>query len=379
MSANGKPRMAQIIHGMGIGGMERVTVDLCRNLRDRYDIAVYCTHMLGPLTRELDALGIPAVHDPVRRRSDHWFRPVKIWQFLRRFRPDVVHTQHAAAFLDSALAARVAGVPVLVHTDHSKWYPEKKRHMVAERWLSRLCDAFCAVSEHTKGDLAQWEKIPASKITVVYNGFDFENLPGPADRAELRAALNVPDGAPLIGSVARLQWQKGHDLLLDAMKLVLEARPDARCVIVGGGAKEQDLRDQAARLGFGDRVILTGWRNDAVRYLAAIDLFVMSSNFEGMPVSLLEAMAVGLPVVSTAVGGVPEVVEGGRTGLLVEGRDPRVFADALLALVNDPERMRAYGEAGRQLYQDRFRVRGMVDAYDRIYRDALERRRHGTA
>ncbi len=377
MSANGKPRMAQIIHGMGIGGMERVTVDLCRNLRDRYDIAVYCTHMLGPLTRELDALGIPAVHDPVRRRSDHWFRPVKIWQFVRRFKPAVVHTQHAAAFLDSALAVRLARVPVLVHTDHSKWYPEKKRHMVAERWLSRLCDAFCAVSEHTKNDLAKWEKIPSSKITVVYNGFDFENLPGPAERAELRAFLNVPDGAPLIGSVARLQWQKGHDLLLDAMKLVLETRPDAHCVIVGGGAKEEELRQQVARLGLGHRVTLTGWRNDAVRFLAAIDVFVMSSNFEGMPVSLLEAMAVGLPVVSTSVGGVPEVVADGRTGILVDGREPRTYADALLRMIEDPARMQAFGAAGRQLYRDRFRVNGMVEAYDKIYREALDRHRNG--
>lgn len=369
-------RMVQVTHGMGIGGMERVILDLCRNLDpSRYEITVYCTHILGPLAPELDRIGVPVVYHAVRRRSDHWMRPMRIAKYLRETRPDIVHTQHNSALLDAALPARLTGVPVLVHTDHSKHYPtERRRYMMAERALSGLVDSFCAVSRHTRDEIAAYEGIRAERIEVVHNGFDFAELPGRRDRDEIRATLGIDETAPLLGSIARLVWQKGHDLLIDAMPAIRAAIPEAQAVIVGGGSREGELRERIHSLGLEGAVHLMGWRNDATRFLPAIDLFVMTSNFEGMPISLLEAMALSRPVLSTAVGGVPEIVLDGVTGRLVDGRDPAVFARTAIEMIRDRNRLSTYGAAGRARYDANFRVSAMVDAYDRIYRRCVETR-----
>jgi glycosyltransferase involved in cell wall biosynthesis len=276
-----------------------------------------------------------------------------------------------AAFLDAALAVRLAGVPALVHTDHSKKYPEKRRYMLAERALSGLTDAFCVVSNHTRRELSAFEKIPESRIEVVYNGYDLQAMPGEDDRRAIRDSLGIAHDAPVLGSIARLEWQKGHDLLVAAMPHVLARVPGARAVIVGGGSKEQELRAMVRDLGLEGKVVLTGSRRDALRFLPAFDLFVTSSNFEGMPIALLEAMALSLPVFGTAVGGTPEVVEDGVTGRLITGRDPRAFAEGILGLISDPSALAACGRAGRARYDRLFRVGPMVRAYDAIYRRSL--------
>jgi len=370
-------RLVQITHGMGIGGMERVTLDLCRCLDpETYDISVYCTHIRGPLAGDLEALGVPVIHEPVHSRAGHWSRPVRIYRYLRQVRPDIVHTQATAAFQDAALPVRMVGVPAFVHTDHCKFYPRvKRRHMIWERLLSPLVDSFCAVSEHTRRELVTHAGIRAERVEVVLNGFDFATLPGPADRRELRETLGLGEGDRLLGSIARLEWQKGHELLIRAMPGILARVPSAHAVIVGGGSHEAELRRLIEELGLEDRIHMTGWRKDAVRFLAAIDLFVMSSNFEGMPISLLEAMASGRPILSTAVGGVPEVVIDGETGRLIHSRDPEEFARAAAELLADTNRLEEYGRAGRRRYEEMFRVANMVEAYDRIYRRCL--RRHG--
>ena len=365
----------QIAYGMGVGGMERVVADLCRCLDPlRYDVAVYCTHVKGLLGAELEADGVPVFHRPVRRRADHWLRPARIFRFLREHRPDIVHTQNTAALLDSALAARAAGVPVLVHTDHSRRYPDRRRYMIAERWMSGLTDAFCAVSNHTRGELARFEGIPAARIEVVYNGCDLPFVPGEADRRDVRASLGFDDETPVIGMASRVEWQKGHDLLVAAMPRILARIPSARAVIVGGGSKEPEVRWQIGRLGLEGKILMTGVRKDVPRLMAAFDLFVMTSNFEGMPIAALEAMAVSLPIVSTAVGGVPEMVEDGVTGKLIEGRDPATVAEEVVRLLVDRDAMRRMGKAGRRRYEQRFRVASMVNAYDAIYRRCLEAR-----
>lgn len=373
--ARRRTRLLQITYGMGVGGMEKVVFELCRRLDpSRYEVAVYCTHVKGPLGGDLEAAGVPVFHRPVVRRADHWLRPARIFRFLREHRPDVVHTQNVAAFLDSALAARAAGVPVVVHTDHSKRYPEKRRYMLAERWMSGLADAFCAVSDDTKRDLVRFEGIPESRIEVVYNGYDLPSVPGAADRREVRSSLGIDESAPVIGTVSRLEWQKGHDLLVAAMPLVLASIPSARAVIVGGGSKEGEIRAQIRALGLDGKIFLTGVRHDAPRFMSAFDLFAMTSNFEGMPIAALEAMALSLPIVSTAVGGVPEVVEDGVTGRLIEGRDPATLAARLVELLSDRGALGRLGEAARLRYERNFRVDSMTTAYDDIYRRCLAAR-----
>lgn len=368
-------RLVQVTHGLGIGGMERVILDLCRELDPSvYETSIYCTHVRGDLADEAEALGIKVYFEHSERRLDHWMRPLRLYRHFRKSSPDIVHTQHAAAFQDAALASRFARVPVLIHTDHSKHYPTTpRRHLVVERLLARLADRFCAVSEHTKADLVRHESLAPGRTHVVYNGYDFPIHPRWEDRAKVRTELGVGDGEFLIGSVGRLEWQKGYDLLMEALPRILHAAPHVRAIIVGGGTKKNELSAKRDALGLESRVHLTGWRRDAPRFLTAFDLFVMPSRFEGMPIALLEAMASGLPVLATSVGGIPEMIEDGISGRLVPEGDVEALSRTALDLIEAPDSLRRLGSAARARYKSEFRVASMVQAYDRMYRELSSR------
>ena len=372
---DGRPiRLVQVTHGMGIGGMERVTADLVRNLQGNgYQISIFCTHERGELAKEVEALGCDVHFEEPRGRMGHWSLPFRIWQYLRRVRPDVVHTQHFSALMDATLAARLAGVPALVHTDHSKLYPVPRRYIVIERLMAAWVDAYCAVSEHTKNDLVRHVGMPAGQVRVMMNGFDFDRLPDEKDGLRVRQSLGIPAGARVLGTIARLEPQKSQDVMIDAMPAILQEFPDTHLVIVGGGSLESALRERVHAAGLQKNVHLTGWQTVPDPYLAAMDVFVLSSLFEGLPIAILQAMAAGRPVVSTDAGGVKEVIHHERHGIIVPERNAESFSKSTIDLLRRPEAMRAFGEAAQAYYRDHLRVACMVREYDRVYRDCLSR------
>jgi glycosyltransferase involved in cell wall biosynthesis len=245
--------------------------------------------------------------------------------------------------------------------------------MVLENIASRFIDKMVAVSHHTAGELMQYEKIAASKLTVVHNGINpkpMRNVPVDALRAEFGFA---PEHR-IVGTVGRLQPQKGLDLLVKAAPAVLQACPDVRFLVVGGGALEQELRSQASALGLDGRLVFTGWRNDAVDLMQLFDCFVSTSNFEGLPMVLLEAMASSKPIVATAVGGVPEVIEDDFNGFTLKSRDPQEVSSTLIRVMNDPAMLRRLGANSRARYEERYTAQAMAAAYQQIYEEFLEQK-----
>lgn len=301
---------------------------------------------------------------------------------VRRLRPHIVHTHTAKAGTLGRLAARLCRVPVVVHTYHGHvlrgyFSPAKTRLFVAiERTLARLTDALVAVSPRVREELLDLGIGRAHRFEVVPLGLDLERFASSEQlRGELRHELGIDATVPLAGIVARLAPIKAHEVLLDAARL-LGARPvPPQVVIVGDGERRPALEARAAADGLRGRVHFLGWRADLPRIYADLDVVVLCSRNEGSPVALIEAMAAGRPVVATRVGGVPDVVTDGETGLLVPQDDPPALAQAIARVLDDGELARRLGAAGRPRAVERFGAARLVRDIDALYARLLSEKR----
>jgi glycosyltransferase involved in cell wall biosynthesis len=374
---NSDPRIhvVQATFGMGIGGMERMIMDLCRYVDPaKFRFTVCCLSVRGPLADQLEADGVPVIFCANQTRIGKYLRGLEIGRILRQQRADILHTHNTTAFIDGLIGARIAGVPVMIHTDHCKNYPIEWRWTIAEHLASRLVDRMVAVSHHTTSELMAFEKIPASKLSVIHNGIN-PRLTRTVSLDALRRELGFAADQAIVGTIGRLEPQKGLDLLLEAVPHVVRSCPQARFLIVGGGSLETELKAQAAALGVADRIVFTGWRADAVDLMQLVDCFVSTSHFEGLPMVMLEAMAFAKPVVATAVGGVPEILENGFNGFGIGTRDPALVASALLRVLKDDILRRRLGQNSRQRYEERFTAQTMAADYQRLYERYLEKKK----
>lgn len=295
------------------------------------------------------------------------------WQLagvLRDRRPDVVHAHDPMAVSLVAMAMQMRGAsrprPLVVAARRVDFH--LKRHAFS-RWKYGHVDVFIAASA-TIAHILERDGIDAARIDVVHDGVDVDHI----DRqpaVDAHAAFWLPHGAPLVGNVAALAAHKGQCHLLDAMALVVRHVPDARLLVVGDGELRRPLEDQVHALGLDRHVTLTGFRDDALGLMRSFDLFVMSSVTEGLGSAVLEAMASGRAVVGTRAGGIPEVIDDGVTGLLVPPRDPRAMADAIVALLRDPDRRARLGAAGRARVIERFSVDALVRGTLAVYQRRL--------
>ncbi len=366
-----KINVMHVTFGMGFGGLEKIITNLCHYVdRDRYNMMVCCTDLKGPLGEQLEADGFQVFVCSPKYTFNKYIRYFEVARFLKENKVHIVHS-HCYAAADGIMGGVLARTPIKIHTDHCKNYPDKWHLMLSEKIVSYFADEFVAVSNHTKGDLVKWERINPNKISVIYNGMNFSNHCGETDVAKIRKELGLRDHEKIIGSVGRVEHQKGYDLLIDSATEVLSQIPDARFIIVGDGSKEGELREQIKRLGLEGKVLLTGWRLDASLILRTFDLFVMTSNFEGMPIVLLEAMALGIPIITTTVGGIPEVVKDGENGLWLTERNPFKLASIIISLLsNDAERKRM-GLDGMRKYQSYYQAEKMADNYMNLYEKYL--------
>lgn len=298
-------------------------------------------------------------------------------KILRRERPQIVHTHTAKAGFVGRVAARLAGVPIVIHTYHGHvlhgYYGPRKTEMLRrmEASLARISDHIVAVSQQVKQDLVTYGIAPYQKIRVIHLGFDLAPFrASSACRGQFRRELGIgPE--PLIGIVGRLFPIKNHRLFLDAAKKIVELNPDARFVIVGDGTLRPDLEAHAHDLGIADRVIFAGWRQDTYRIYADLDVLVVSSDNEGTPVSAIEAMAAGKPVVATAVGGLPDLIADGETGYLVPPRSGDALAVAVTKVICNPEVAGRIGRAAQQAACERFDEKRLIADMESLYRELL--------
>ena len=329
--------------------------------------------------RSVDNLTVLPSLTPEIRGSQDLVALAQLYRLVRRIRPHIVHTHTAKAGLLGRVAARCAGVPVIVHTFHGHildgYFSALKTRVIlaTERVLARFTDRIISVSDAVRRELLAKRIGRPERHTVVPLGLDLEPfLAVSGYRGILRAELGLAPGDLLVGIVARLVPIKRHEVFLQAVKRIAERIPNCHFLVVGDGERRSELEDLVWHLGLGKRVRFLGWRADLPEIYADLDVVVLSSRNEGLPVSLIEAMAAGRPVAATRVGGVADLMEDGMTCLLVPPGESGALAEAIMALLGDPERRRVMGEAGRKRVGAAFGADRLVRDMDQLYASLLE-------
>ncbi|TAL12089.1 MAG: glycosyltransferase family 1 protein [Nitrospirae bacterium] len=304
---------------------------------------------------------------------------LSLWRLLRWARPDIVHTHTSKAGAVGRIAAWLARIPLVIHTPHGHifygYYGSFMSWVIrlVERVLAQMTDRIVTLTDRGAREHVQYRIAGPAKFVTIPSGIVLSTIRSVrVDPVVKRKELGLPEKGPVIGTVGRLVPIKGHEWLLRAAPRVLAEFPHATVVLIGDGPLMGALRQLAEELGVGRRVLFLGERQDVPECLAACDLFAFPSLNEGMGRALIEAMAAGLPVVATDVGGIPDIVVDGESGALVPPKDPAALADAILALLRDPERRRACGEAAKRRVDDRFDVTAMVRAIERLYDDVWD-------
>jgi glycosyltransferase involved in cell wall biosynthesis len=330
----------------------------------------------GRLEKEVRDLGIP-----VRVLPENLWGSVRIFrELVREIKQSNVQLVHTHKYKDTILAApaaRLAGVSHVVRTVHGLREPfeglpafKMSLYEAMERTVHRYCvDSIIGVSSQIESQYKAEGQV--SKVTCIRNGIDLEGKSIQTDRWRTRKELGVDAGTCLIGTVGRLTPVKGIPYLLEAASVLLRQGANVKVLIVGGGSIRQDLTAQTHNLGIADNVVFSGHREDTDALLHAMDIFVLPSLSEGIPMALLEAMATSRPIVASRVGGIPEIVEDGFEGYLVEPMDVNGLADRCRQLIEFPEVARKMGEQGRKRVERDFSATAMADRVASVYKELL--------
>lgn len=359
-------------HSMATGGIETLIVDMARALRMRdFAPAVAVFEGGGSLERSLGELGV-AVHPLAKREGLDPFLVLRLRRLIVRAAVEVVHSHNFSTWLYTALALRGLTRSVRhVHTEHSNVEFRARRYWL-ERLLGRMTTYTVAVSAAVRDTMIGDIGIPPDRVRLIYNGIDTKRFaPDAARRQSMRQALGAGPDTVVIGIVARLAAVKDHATLIHAFARLRRActRP-VQLVLVGEGPERTALEQGVAAHGLGADVRLAGEQHDTHDWLRAFDVYALSSTSEGMNLTLLEAMSTGLPVVATDVGGNPEIVRDGETGLLTPARDAQAMAETLSRLVASDTLRARMGAAGRRRVEECFSQESMLQAYIELYRPA---------
>jgi L-malate glycosyltransferase len=364
-------RLVLVVDSLEVGGAERQVADLAVALqRNGYEVTVACS-VAGDLSGVLEEAGVP-VRPLLRRLAKRRFSVAYAWRLrrlLRREQFDLVHAHIYASTVAAAIATSGTGVPLVI-TEHTEASWQTWRARWVSRWVYRRVERIIAVSTPIRRRLIERDGVSPDLITVIPNAVlpTSETLPdaSPVLPAELREH-------PLVGVIARLQPEKGVANFLKAATRVTPLFPEARFIIAGDGPLRRELADLAEDLGLKSRVHFLGFRSDASALMRFLDILVVPSLTEGSPLVTLEAMAAGVPVVASAVGGIPDQMRHDKEGLLVSLDDTGALGDALLDLLRDPARARRLGEAGRRRAASEFGHAAMVRQIEDVYHAVLGR------
>lgn len=369
----GAPRPILLLsnHGDIVGGGEISLLALLRGLDRTRWLPRIVVPSEGAVATRCRALGL-TVHTipfpPLRWPCPSMVRSVTaIRRLIREAGTALVHANGSRAMFYGGLGARLSQRPAIWHVRVAD------RDAVLDRLLGRLARAV-VVNSHAVAHRFDW--LPPRKLHCIHNGVDLSGFFPRRPPAGLRRSLGIPDSAPVVASVGRFVAYKGYNHLLDAARIIGTVLPLVHWILVGDGELRGELEEQCRQLGLAPQTHFTGWREDVADLLALSDLFVLPSLGEHFGRVLIEAMAMAKPVVATNAGGVPEIVEHGRTGLLVPPASPRALAEAVVDLMRDPARASEFGQVGRRLAESRFSLERHVDSITTLYEALAATSRH---
>ncbi len=364
-------KVMQVMTDTNIGGAGIWLLNFLEHYdREKLDVTVVIpvNSMLKDRVEALDVKIIEAENIADKSFSKEGIKTLK--EIIAEEKPDVIHT-HAS--LSARIAAKLLNVPV-INTRHC--IEPKKNGLVRMfyRIINRaLSDRAVAVSKAVYKNLVD-DGIPADKVSVIYNGVPSLEILSDTERARVRAELGL-EGSLAVGIVARLEPVKNHMLFLEAAAAAYEINDKFRFVIVGSGSMEQKLKAEVNRLGLSDAVIFTGYLKDTTEVMNAIDINVLTSDREALSISLIEGMSVGKPCITTDAGGTREVVENGKSGIVVPVGDAVNLTAAILRLASDPELMAEYGKEGIKIANEKFLPTEMCDKLVALYEETASSRK----
>lgn len=376
-------RVALFVNSVEMGGVEEHVRQIAAGLHGRGAmVTLICpeSSAIDPLATAAERAGVLVSRLTLSSQLGLWravVRFVQVVRLLRQRRIQVMHI-HLTGYRGgrwAVLAARVARTPAVICTIQiAPAHREGWTLRLERRLMSALIHRFIAVSQVTRRRLTSYLGLPARKTVVIPNAVELDryNNAYKNKRYDIRSRFDIPDDALVIGSVARLSPQKGLTYLITAVPDILAEVPNLHVLLVGDGPLHEELEAQARALGVRDRVHFAGYQQDVPGYLSAMDIFVLPSLFEGLPLSILEAMAAGLPVIATAVDGTPEALPDGIAGRLIPPRDPSALARLVIELTNDPPMRAQMAEAGR-IHARSFSEEVLLDRVSAVYHDVLWR------
>lgn len=369
------------IDGLGMGGAERLMVPILTNLnREVFEPRVCVFKVKGgnPIADELRANGIPVDLLPIPYLRDLTAVP-RLWKYLKEHNTDLVHTQLEFAATLGSLASRLCRLPNVctIHTMPSQDMSlQWKAHQQLEWFSLKLfCDRVISVSDEARQYHIDISNSAPQKIVTLYNGIDLSPYQNPvrtSEREFIRREFGIPADANLLVTVAVLRELKGIQFMIRAMPTILETFPNAYYLIVGDGDHRGALEEEVKHAGVGKHVIFAGARKDIPRVLAAGDIFALPTLTEALPTVLAEAMASRLPIIASAVGGVPEMIVDGENGILVAAGDVDELKGASERLLADPLLMTQMGEAGWQVVNQKFNITTQVRKLEQLYLDLID-------
>ena len=392
-------KIAHVVHALCIGGLENGLVNLLNQLDERFAHTIVCLSKSGQMAERIENRDVTIIE--MGLPTDRFRFPlIKLVRVFRQISPDIVHTRGWSS-VDAITAARVSLVPGVIHGEHG-WEAadpagRNPKRNVFRRCLSPLVDRFVAVSDDLKNWLTRTVGVPEYKVIRIHNGVDTQKFAPrwdayrvgyidegdgarcsglsaqPSTLSFLRRALCIPDDAIVIGTVGRLDAVKDHRSLLQAFAKIAVADERGRLVIVGDGPMRGEIAAQIKELQIGDQVHMLGERQDISELLKTFDVFTLTSIAEGISNTILEAMASGLPIVATRVGGNPELVEHGVSGHLIPAQDVCALAGSLLGYIRNSDLRRSHGVAARRRAVDQFSLERMAAEYANLYLSVMGR------
>jgi len=369
-----KFNLMAVVSDFRAGGAEKIVIELLLRLKETFNVSAVCIRDKGEHSNILEEQSIK-IHLSYFKGRIH---PQSLFNFaslLRRENIHIVHTHMYRPNISGSIGAYIARVPVIISHIHSIHQWDSKRQIFMDRLTSWVKDKIIAVSGEVKNSYIEKVKAGSEKVEVIYSGVEPQKYKVDKKPAELRSIFNIKDGIPVIGIVARLAPEKDHITFLEAAKIVLKTCHNAMFLIVGKGPEENNIKAHIERFNLRDNVVVAGYRMDIPQVLNLLDIFVLSSVREGFPISILEAMATGKPVVATDVGGNREAVVDGETGFIVPKKDSSSLALRILTLIENPRMAAVMGQKGYKRVCQKFSMETMVNETTKLYFDLLAKKR----
>lgn len=370
-----RPTVCHVIHALGVGGAEVLVDTMVRRMTDRYRCVVAVLDEVGEIGERLRQDGFVVEYLHRRPGIDHGCAR-RLQKLAAREQVQILHAHQYTPFFQAMLSRGLFGRLPVVFTEHGRHVPDlpDRKRSVVNRLLLRKRDRLIGVGGAVRKALIANEGLPADRVEVIYNGVDLSQFAKPADDAwiRVRREFGFSENDFVIIQVARLHTLKDHQTALRTLNELRRFVPRARLLIVGDGDERRCIENTIEELSLTDHVRVAGSRSDVSSLLAASDVFLLTSISEGIPLTIIEAMAAGLPVVSTAVGGIPEMIDDGRTGFLAEAGDHSSLAASLGHLYQSPMLRQIIARAGRDTAQRQFSLQGMLNGYTQLYQEVID-------